>query len=126
MVCAKTNVKTRQKVYCNCGSRQQAGLVKLVCVDRFFVPKHARRESEFFKELKRQDLCHGREGQEEHDGGAGKVDDVVARPGGVDNTQLTSVHLSGDETLPATTAAAAGRDNVTSLQPCTFIVGATR
>jgi len=99
------------------------------------VPKQARRESSFFRELKKQDVCNDEAdernddgSEEEEPGHCGEVDHVVTPPHGADNTQLTSLHSTKDETGPAAaTATDSGGDGdgdgddvtgFTSLQSC--------
>jgi len=112
---------------------------------RFFVPKSARRESEFFKELKKQDLCerevesrdhadddtdcNSDESCEEREKDDGH-DTVVTQLCDYDDIQqLTPQHLTDDEPHPTipntTTAIATAADAVTastSLQSCMFLL----
>jgi len=94
------------------------------------VPKYARRESTFFRELKKQDVCEDEMqqqndcGEQEKLGRCGEVDGTMIQPC---NTPLKSQHLTEDETgHPAANAAAAADDDddvteFTSLQSCTSL-----
>jgi len=110
------------KFYCTC---DQSISIDIVC--RFFVPKYARHETLFFKELKKQDECEDDVEKELELGGCDEEQETRDDRDEVDDVTehtLASQHLTDDEMRqPATDDDDNDNEAVTeftSLQSCTY------